>query len=94
LNQAKLKDEAIVNPWIDDNSVNKNYLSTESTVTINNALDAGEPAVASLLILLSDNKILRSRSVYTIVDMIADVSGMVDLLMVFSGFIMATLFTK
>jgi hypothetical protein len=37
---------------------------------------------------------LRSRSVYTIVDMIADVSGMVDLLLVFSGFLMATFITK
>jgi hypothetical protein len=48
LNQAKLKDEAIVNPWIDDNGVNKNYLSTESTVTIIKALDASEPEIATL----------------------------------------------
>ena len=31
---------------------------------------------------------------YNIVDLIADVSGMVDLLIVFSGFLMSTFFTK
>jgi hypothetical protein len=69
-------------------------LATESINTLTESLDPDSSGIASLEVTLSDNQILRSRKVYNIIGLIADVSGMVDLLMVFSGFIMSTLITK
>lgn len=69
-------------------------MATESINTLTESLDPDSSGIASLEVTLSDNQILRSRKVYNIIGLIADVSGMVDLLMVFSGFIMSTLITK
>jgi hypothetical protein len=43
---------------------------------------------------LSEIRTIRTRSVYNIVDMIAEVSGLADVLIVFSKLILSLLFTK
>jgi hypothetical protein len=94
LNKAILQDSPLVNPWGSSKGDNQGYLSTESINILTETAESDKPEVASLQVSLSDNQILRSRSVYNIIDMVADVSGMVDVLLVFSGFLMSTLFTK
>ena len=74
-----------------DANENLNYLSTNKISQTKGYQDDG---MARLNVRLSDTKFLRQRAVYNIVDLIADVSGLADILLVFSTLIMTTLYTK
>jgi hypothetical protein len=78
-------DEAIVNPWASPNHLKSDYLSYgEKTV------DGYHDAV---ILKLSDTKIIRQRTVYNIIDLIAEVSGIADILYVFSSTVVVYLIT-
>lgn len=55
--------------------------------------DASWPAVVSGKIRMSDKKVIRKRQVYTLIGIIAEVSGFADLLVIASGLLLGSLYT-
>jgi hypothetical protein len=93
INTATLKDNPIVNPWSTLNGSKQSFLTSgQLTKTFSNPIESTK-YFGRLEVKLSDNKILRVRTVYNIVDFIADSSGFADILIVFSTTIMTLLFT-
>ena len=96
LNTVELKDSAWVNPWIDSKPRKLEFLTTETFQTQTLPQEDGESDVfeIALFLRISDTQILRSRTVYNVIDLIADVSGIADILLVFSTTIMSLLITQ
>lgn len=84
-NHAELLDEALVNPWADKNHLISDYL------TYGEKTSSGEYDFVNFV--LSDTKIIRQRTVYNVIDLIAEVSGIADILYVFSASVVVNMIT-
>jgi hypothetical protein len=84
-NHAELLDEALVNPWADKNHLISDYL-TYGEKTSSSSFDFAN-------FVLSDTKIIRQRTVYNVIDLIAEVSGIADILYVFSASVVVYIIT-
>jgi hypothetical protein len=71
-----------VNPWVESNSYKTQYLTYHSKESSLADFDS----TFEFRFALSDTKIIRSRKVYDIISLIADISGFADVFMVFTGY--------
>ena len=88
INNARLRDNPIENPWVINTEKEINYLTTLEF--------KNDPVLKSWMgavFELSPSKTIRSRAVYNVVDMITAVSGLADVLIVFTSTIMTFFFT-
>ena len=101
INSVDLNDDPYENPWKSETKSDIQYLSTENiklTKEPNSVWEEeGNPdkyLVFYFTTKLSDMLTERSRKVYNIVDMFAEVSGLADILFVISKYLMSIIFTK
>jgi len=84
-NHVELLDEALVNPWASPNHLKSDYLSFGESKA------GGDYNTITLK--LSDTQVIRQRTVYNVIDLIAEVSGIADIMYVFSSSVVVYLIT-
>jgi hypothetical protein len=94
INNITLNDGPYESPWKNDEDERLLYLTTSEFKSTEISLNPNKNKLISMSFHLSDNIVMRSRSVYNLVDMIAEVSGLADILIIFSKAVMALLFTR
>ena len=77
INEVKLIDTPFQNPWKEQHDLITSFLTSDKTKVIKTNAESQE--LLLLEIYLSDTKLMRSRTVYDIVTLIAEVSGFADL---------------
>lgn len=83
-----------MSPWSSDPGKNEQFLSSGTLNQQSSTFDYNKGlSISDVQISISDTQLIRTRSVYNIVDLIADVSGLADILLVFSALLMSTIFT-
>lgn len=90
-NEVQLADSAFQNPFDDNDGLTElNYLTVAYSSLVE---DNDSEMFFSLKLRLNDQKVIRSRSVYTLLTLVSEVSGFADLIYVAIGFILGKLYT-
>ena len=91
LNTANLVDSPWINPWGVEKDNNKVYLTVENT----NVEQSKWPNdFFEAIFQLSADQTIKSRHVYNLIDMIADVSGLSDIILVFTATVTMTFYQE
>jgi esterase/lipase superfamily enzyme len=92
VNQVSFMDSYYQNPWVEEQGSTEQFLSAAST----NAMPA-DPYAANLEFIAIQmqpdaTKVIRSRRVYNVIDLIAEVSGFADLFMILGAFLLGNFY--
>jgi hypothetical protein len=91
-NEAQLLDTPFANPFTESSYIEYyNYMTSDSTVYTDKP---GQQSFVKIRLRLTDTMTLRSRTVYSLITLISEMSGFADLLYVSVGFLLGLLYTQ